>query len=220
MDKQRDIDIEMTLAARSVLYGLLHRVFADVPDTSLAELEQSEVVQTACEVYRDIAGRFGKMYDLAVPALRDDDGNNSATVDGEYNRLFVGVGKPAVSTWESVYLTGNSALFQENTLAVRRFFERYNLQSRDYPRVADDHIAIELAFMREMSMRTADNPSAQDILEAQNSFLQSHLGLWVGQFAQEVEAKSKVNYYRAYARFLAEFIETDSALLGWTLQND
>ena len=138
------------------------------------------------------------------------------SLDGEYNRLFVGVGKPAVCMWESVYATGNASLFQENTLAVRRIYERFGLQSRDYPRVADDHLAIELAFMRELALRAMQGQAAErnEVLAAQLDFIEKHLGTWVGSFAIQVNEQDRTGHYRNYASLLDDFIELDREVLS------
>ena len=213
------IDIEMTLASRSILYGLLQRVFSETPDAALDELEHSEVTRTAAQVYADLATRFDCRGSecFLIPERPDGfDGDRSPlSLEGEYNRLFVGVGKPAVCTWESIYATGNAALFQANTLTVRQFYERFGLQSRDYPRTADDHVAIELAFMRELAIRSieAHENSLCQLLHAQLEFLNAHLGTWVEAFAKQVSDADKTGYYRSYALMLQAFVNTDKAVL-------
>ena len=214
-------DVEMALGARAVLYGLFQRVFAEVPDEALREHEQSDVVATAFEVYRGLAAQLGVEAErLTAPSASEEvtasaDGT-ARTLSGEYNRLFVGVGKPDVCMWESIYTTGNAALFQEHTLTVRRFFQRFGLQSRDYPRTADDHLAIELAFMREMAIRSmmAESDERLKLLEAQAEFLRDHLGTWVGKFAGQVSDAGAPAYYREYADALATFIQVDAAVLS------
>lgn len=83
------------------------------------------------------------------------------TLEGEYNRLFVGVGKPAVCMWESIYATGINALFQPNTLEVRNVYLRNGFKPLGMGKVADDHMAIELAFMRELALETTRAGEAQ-----------------------------------------------------------
>lgn len=103
------------------------------------------------------------------------------TLEGEYNRLFVGVGKPAVCMWESIYATGINALFQPNTLEVRNVYLRNGFKPLGMGKVADDHMAIELAFMRELALETTRAGEAQraSLLTEQRLFLEEHLLRWV-----------------------------------------
>lgn len=216
-----DIDEDMVLAARALIYGLLQRVFSEIPDSLLSEQERSEIVIEALGVYRDIALLIGKHEDAAAlspdraPSRTTENTLVQPSLEGEYNRLFVGVGKPAVCVWESVYLTGNSSLFQASTLQVRHFYKRFGLQSRDRIHVADDHIAIELAFLRELAIRALDLDGEErcELLQAQRDFLQQHLGRWIISFTDNVMNADKIGYYCDYARLLRSFVAIDQHAL-------
>lgn len=222
MHSTPDTDDTMLLAARAVIYGLLQRVFSETPDELLHERERSEIVVEALDVYRSLAASARAREDASTlspcgePECPAAGSLEHPTLEGEYNRLFVGVGKPAVCVWESVYLTGNSSLFQTNTLHVRRFYEQFGLQSRDRPRAADDHIAIELAFLRELALRSLDSEGDERcrLLRAQLDFLELHLGKWVHSFADNVVEADRTGYYGGYARLLGAFVETDLCALA------
>ena len=126
------------------------------------------------------------------------------TLEGEYNRLFVGVGKPAVCMWESIYATGINALFQPNTLEVRNVYLRNGFKPLGMGKVADDHMAIELAFMRELALETTRAGEAQraSLLTEQRLFLEEHLLRWVDAFAERVVEHDRSGYYRDYAACL------------------
>lgn len=222
MHSTHDIDESMVLAARAMIYGLLQRVFSETPDALLHEQERSEIVAEALAVYRSLATPLRACENASALSPYGGPERSAAgspahpSLEGEYNRLFVGVGKPAVCVWESVYLTGNSSLFQENTLQVRRFYERFGLQSRDHLRVADDHVAIELAFLRELAIRSSGSEGnvKRRLLSAQLDFLEHHLGKWVGDFADNVIHADITGYYDHYARLLESFVETDRCALA------
>lgn len=223
MHSKGSIDETMALAARTVMYGLLQRVFAEVPDEALHEMEGSEVTGQALDVYRSLAAHFGMPDEESAfspkgkpSALEGKNASLPLSLEGEFNRLFVGVGKPAVSVWESVYRTGDSSLFQPNTLEVRRCYEAFGLQSRDYPRVADDHLAIELAFLRELAIRTIgiESDRKQALLCAQRDFLLHHLSAWVDAFADNVAKADRAGYFSHYARLLKAFVKIDTHVLS------
>lgn len=228
MHSMHDLDENMVLAARAVLYGLLQRVFSETPDDLLHEQERSEITGKALEVYRNLALQSNayKNADPLSPITKPEpqavDSPAQPSLEGEYNRLFVGVGKPAVSVWESVYLTGNSSLFQASTLQVRRCYERFGLQSRDRPRVADDHLAIELAFLRELAIQTmrAEGAERKQILQAQRDFIIEHLAKWIHAFAGNVAETDKTGYYSDYAQLLECFVETDLYALSFLCESE
>jgi TorA maturation chaperone TorD len=56
--------------------------------------------------------------------------------------------------WASVYLSKERLIFDENTLAVRRFYRDWKLETVHYKKEPDDHIGLELEFMAILSERT------------------------------------------------------------------
>lgn len=267
MGQERSLDLESVLVSRAVMYGLLQRVFSEVPDEDLAANEACEVVGQCFAVLEDACGLRDCRSCMAAPWLgasedperggsegsvgdaaggdgiavdatsiaTDDVADSSCsgvdaagdgavrtplTLEGEYNRLFVAVGKPAVCPWESMHLTGINALFQQNTIEVRRFYARHGLEARDAGRVADDHMAIELAFMREVALQAAKEEGSlrSELLHAQRQFLSEHLICWVDSFAEQVIQQDRSGYYCGYARLLADFIARDAVLLDKLLE--
>ncbi|MCB8816455.1 molecular chaperone TorD family protein [Desulfosporosinus shakirovi] len=71
----------------------------------------------------------------------------------EYTRLFIGPTKLPVPPWESVYVSKERLLFQESSLKVRQrqCYLNYNFLPAKYRSEADDHIALELDFMYNLS---------------------------------------------------------------------
>ena len=207
MNQVQSDALDEVLVARAAMYGLLQRVFSDVPDRALAENESCEVMDQCFEVLGEAWGlrdcRTCKVGEGAGPKAPDA---APLTLEGEYNRLFVGVGKPAVCMWESIYATRVNALFQPNTLEVRNVYLR---------NVADDHMAIEFAFMRELALETTRAGEAQraSLLTEQRLFLEEHLLRWVDAFAERVVEHDRSGYYRDYARLLADFVDKDAAFL-------
>ena len=227
MTQIETVDIEETLVARSALYGLLQRVFSDVPDDDLARNESSAVMDQCFDVLRLAYGledrRSVAIGEVAARAQSDGTCMETDwTLEGEYTRLFVGVGKPAVCLWESICITGVNALFQPGTLAVRQFYASLGFEARDKGRVADDHMAIELAFMRELALAASRelNPRRMELLQAQCAFLAEHLSRWVDSFAEQVVASDKSGYYAGYARLLADFVACDGEFLAGITSGD
>jgi TorA maturation chaperone TorD len=66
----------------------------------------------------------------------------------EYTRLFVGPGQLAAAPWELVYRTGKRELLQPGVVQIRALYEHEGCLPAERPNVSDDHLAIELDFMR------------------------------------------------------------------------
>jgi len=138
----------------------------------------------------------------------------------EYLRLFVGPGKVLAPPWASVYLSKERIIFDENTLAVRKFYRDWNLETVNYKKEPDDHIGLELGFMAILSERTlAAYEKGQEevfrpLLQGQGTFLQDYLLPWVAGFCQQILDHSNQPLYRGLALFTPLYLEMDAGLLA------
>ena len=189
MNQVQSDALDEVLVARAAMYGLLQRVFSDVPDRALAENESCEVMDQCFEVLGEAWGlrdcRTCKVGEGAGPKVPEQD------------------------------IDGINALFQPNTLEVRNVYLRNGFKPLGMGKVADDHMAIELAFMRELALETTRAGEAQraSLLTEQRLFLEEHLLRWVDAFAERVVEHDRSGYYRDYARLLADFVDKDAAFL-------
>lgn len=134
----------------------------------------------------------------------------------DYTQLFVGPGVLKAPPWESAYASEERLLFQESTLDVRKTYLKYELISNGYPREADDHIALELDFMKNMILKTIDSEAYEEIeslLQEQNSFLKKHLLWWIPFFSGDIVSRSNSMFYRGMARLLEGFLKLDEKLI-------
>lgn len=120
-------------------------------------------------------------------------------LESDFNRLFVGPRHPLAPPWESYYLSRDHLLFQEQTLAVRQIYRRFGLETSSPGSVPDDSLGLELAFMAELCARRCAAPGQDEIREAQQGFLDSHLLLWAPQCLRLVIEHSRLDYYRGAA---------------------
>ncbi|MBK8797751.1 MAG: molecular chaperone TorD family protein [Anaerolineales bacterium] len=79
-----------------------------------------------------------------LPALRE-----------EYTVLFIGLERVAAPPWESVYLSRDHLLFDEQTLQVRDAYAAFGLQIPHIDREPDDHIGFELLFLAHLMQQAA-----------------------------------------------------------------
>ena len=213
--------IELALVARPALYGALYGVFANEPSAELlASLEGTEL-QTLVDAL--MGERGAKPLAALAEAAARAQGAGEASVDrleGAYNRLFVGPAKPEAGPWESLHRGKEGTLFCQTTLDVRRCYVEQGLIPQSYPNVADDHVALEIDFVRRLGERARDAWAAGDrdaaagALAASREFLSDHLGVWVGTWAEAVEQAPHGELYREAARLLEAYVACDLQLLG------
>ncbi|MGE0804140.1 MAG: molecular chaperone [Burkholderiaceae bacterium] len=132
--------------------------------------------------------------DAAFEVLSDD-----------YTRLFVGPGRLGAAPWESVYVNKDRAVFQLETAAVSRWYERFGVAiASDYNEPAD-HVGLEFSFMAHLANLTVQASMDEDgeevgrLIAAQRGFVGQHLARWVPAWADEVERNAKTGCYVALA---------------------
>jgi TorA maturation chaperone TorD len=107
----------------------------------------------------------------------------------DYVRLLVGLDKVLAAPWASVYLDVDKLLFSEQTLFVRRYFERYGMQLKDKYSEPDDHIGLELEFIA--CLLELDECSAA------YDFAQKFVATWIDRWNSDVQEYAQSGYYRA-----------------------
>jgi len=189
--------------ARADFYALLSRLYAAAPDAALLRA-------IAAADPLSIAVDHGPAHDLATSwrVL----GTASAAMDpaaasGEYQDLFVGVGKSEVSLHASAYVpnTGRSEL-----ATVRATLAGLGLGRKSGVSVYEDHLSAVCETMRVLVAGSVGvEPFA---LTDQRRFFDTHLGSWVFACCTAIKACPIANYYRRVAEFTEFFmaIERDS----------
>ncbi len=106
----------------------------------------------------------------------------------------------------------------DSTMDVKRRYHEagLDLSVKEVP----DHIALELEFMyflvfKESVAIQEGGAEATVYQDRQVSFLQTHLAVWVPEFADQVIEHAQTDFYRNLARTTKSFIEKDlSVILG------
>lgn len=151
-----------------------------------------------------------------VAAVPDD--VESLRVD--HAKLFVGPFELLAPPYESVYLDDPERVMTESTREVLAAYREEGLDvGLDEPA---DHVAAELEFLyvlvgTELEALGEPDPEpevAADYLRRQHAFLESHLGRWIGAFADEVGEHARTEFYRTLARETAAFVEADARWLS------
>ena len=208
------IPSESVLAARHLLYAQFQALLGSKP-----------TAEALAAVDADLLGEAFLEVGLAQPRALIDalHGAADAMAQGDdsladaYTRCFEGPGRLPAPVWESVYFSGDPSLFQESTLRVRNAYRAAGFIPAQYPHVADDHVAIELDFMRALAqLAVAAQEGSREqaaALATSKAFLDQHLGRWAGMYAQRLEDAGANWFYAAAARALCSFVEHDRDVL-------
>ncbi len=131
----------------------------------------------------------------------------------DYAKLFVGPYGILAPPYGSVYLEDTRRVMGNSTMDVRN---KYGEEGLDIGlKEAPDHIAIELEFMyflihKEVeAIEFSDSVTAAGYLKKQKVFLESHLGIWVSEFADNVEVNAQTEFYKNLARLTKSFVNKD-----------
>jgi putative dimethyl sulfoxide reductase chaperone len=120
----------------------------------------------------------------------------------EYMRIFVGIGKVPVPVWESVYFSDAKLLFQKQTLDVRNWFRRFQLEAEKLHQEPDDHIGLELQFLGHLAglgleaLDEQNDARLQELISAQRDFLNQHLLKWILKWEKLLLKHAKTDFYK------------------------
>lgn len=121
----------------------------------------------------------------------------------DYTRLFIGVDGVLAPPWESVHLSREHLLFQEQTLQVRQWYLRHGLQVVEQDKEPDDHVGLELTFLAHLAAQALsalqddeDEARFHLLLDAQRNFLVQHPLRWVPKWSQQVIGHAQTDFYR------------------------
>jgi len=120
----------------------------------------------------------------------------------DYARLFIGLGKVLAPPWESVYFNVDHLVFQEQTLQVRDWYRRFNIEPVNLFKEPDDHIGLELSFLSYLTQKALDAHHSSNLAEFQNyikaekQFLAEHVLNWAPYWCTLVYENAQSGYYK------------------------
>lgn len=208
------------LHGRAFVYELGHTVFGGEPDEGLFETLRSDVFVATVEQLAEQVDSLAGLSDY-LATLRDDEvrAEELERAVSDYQRVVLGLGAmSAAHPWESFYTNNRQLLFQRETLEVRTAYREFGYLPEQYPRVADDHIALECAFMAALAAQTIkvfgeDAEGVGELIEGQLRFVRGHLMKWLDRFAADLDADAAAGLYATVAAVLAGYLAFDAASL-------
>lgn len=210
---------ELIYQSREAVYALLRRLFDDAPDQELfAWLLAERPFSEFPFVFENGANAFLEQVDQA---------SQQATLEelrADFKRLFWGPGRMEAPPWESVYRNDERRLFDSHTLQVRETYARHGMEFVRKNKAPEDHIAIELEFMRILTERLlkalelGDEAAERLLLQEQRDFLKLHMRVWVPLFVKLTQENANTEFYGALAGVLDAFLAWDAAALEELLE--
>ncbi len=212
---ERREEIEGFWYGRAFMYELAGVVFGGEPDESLVGVLSSgdcvaalEGLAGTCEGAGALAGFCTLVFPGRLPEMRS-----------AYDRAILGLGERRSHPWESAYTSPRRLLMQVETLEVRNAYREFGYLPKLYPSVADDHVALECAFMAALAKRsvealeTGDEAGLRRLVDGQERFLHGHLLRWLGRYAEDLHEDAPGSLYALCADALVSLVEHDAIFL-------
>lgn len=193
------------LVGESLLCGLLGKILYEEPDQAWLETLIREDVFAETPLGADQAETQRGLELLQRWANENRNGISETEMKAlkqDHLNLFIGVDKVLAPLWESVYFSEKKLVFQEQTLQVREWYSRFQLQAERINREPDDHIGLELIFIAHLASRALqaieenDKAAFNELLQAQRDFLSEHLLCWGPSWAKLVKRHAQTDFYR------------------------
>jgi TorA maturation chaperone TorD len=182
-------------AARADVYALLARLFHSAPDATLLA-----ALASAPELGGD--GALDRAWRDVCLASRAMD---AEAARDEYEALFGGVGKSAISLYAGYY--AGAPAVDHPRVRVQRDMAALGLAPRADNAEPEDHFAALFDVMRVAVAGGAGREAAD--LEQQRRFFEGHVAPAAPPFFGALESAQHANYYRKVARFGAAFLELE-----------
>lgn len=209
------------LEVRAFVYRILQSLFGGEPNSEMLQLFQGETTTSALLSCGEGGGSLPEAEEL-VAVLRGISSDCVSALAHRYTKLFIGPDSLEAWPWESMYLSRDKVLFQQVTLDVRNAYRSAGFLPAQYPRVADDHVALECAFMAEMADRAAaahragDAVACRRFLVQSSEFAREHLLKWLPSYAADLRRTDEDGLYGVTASFASRFVEEDvKAIDAW-----
>lgn len=223
MAEQSTVELQEAIGihrSRANLYDLLARLYRVEVDPLL--LEQMRAMYFPAKTGDDL---MDTGYHKISSYLNNIDEESLTELAVDYVRTFIGHGidgHSAAYPFESVYTSVKRLMMQDSRDQVLAIYRSEHLEKDDSWNEGEDHIALELEFMKTMANRTADALDAGDEAEAarlvrvQHSFIADHLGKWFPAMARDMRRFAKTDLYQGLADLTEGFLRIDAQFLAET----
>ncbi|MDJ1007068.1 MAG: molecular chaperone TorD family protein [Paracoccaceae bacterium] len=179
-------------ALRADMYALLATLLARPPGQDVLD-KAASLSGDASEIGRGVTA-LGKLARQATPA----------SVEREYNALFIGLGRGELLPYASYYLTG---FLNEKPLALlRQHMAKLGIERAGDVKEPEDHIATLCEMMAGL-IRGAFGEVLS--VEDQHAFFNTHVATWAGHFFGDLEGAKGSVFYAPVGKIGRAFMEIE-----------
>ena len=178
---------------RADLYNFLGVILSGPPDELL-------LAQTA-----SLTGDDGPLGQAITTLARMAKVSRPKTVESEYNKLFIGLGRGELLPYASYYLTG--FLNEKPLAALRRDMAAQGLARAENVFEPEDNIASLMEMMGALIVGRFGQPAD---LQKQRDFFNKHIGPWAGHFYSDLEAAKNSVFYAPVGSIGRAFMEIEA----------
>ena len=133
------------------------------------------------------------------------EGGRLSQLEGEYQELFIGIGRGELVPYGSWYMTG--FLMEKPLGELRRDLHALGFEREPGVHEPEDHVAALCDVMAQLAL------DPQIPVERQRAFFQAHLGPWAERFCGDLEQAQAALFYKAVARLGSEFFALERRYL-------
>jgi TorA maturation chaperone TorD len=212
--------LQTLTTARRDLYGLLSSTYVQIPESKVFELKwepASELLKVPQEGSKKVFKQIHKGLNLVEPYASDKariDQGTLRSLSRDWTRLFRGVDRHGMlPPYESLYRAERSQ--KKTAQEINRLFSGMGIQVPEEWHQPSDYIGVELDLMRllcEKEFRLRDDGernALREAVEAENSFLEDHLALWIPIFCKRMLEEAREAYYLGIAHLTSGLVGFD-----------
>lgn len=208
--------------ARAAFYSFLGAHFTTLPDAAFVERMRSEDFTSMLEalvndesVEADVATGASLMGAYLEKTREDDVPQLAEELGVDRTRLYRGV-TPAYGPpppYETVWTRSRAGQDIGILQTLAGLYREQGLAPSPDLKERLDYIGVELDFMRELALREAaawesgKPETAATWVEAQQAFMNEHLGEWAPAFIEKALEWAKTDFYKGHLHMLRGFIE-------------
>lgn len=180
------------------------------PDPAFAE---ERLFESLCEAAGRISPELGGSARKLGAAFAAED-LQALLLD--YTRLFLGPMQPLARPYGSYWLSGESTVMQDSTMALLALYREAGFEVDAEVHEAPDHVAVELEFLYLLTFKCneAQRAGYTEVNAAwehlRGLFLGEHLGGWIGRFAGAARAGARTAFYRELADLTERFVRLET----------
>ncbi len=198
--------------SRSKIYHLLSLLYRDEMSLDMVrKIKQNKISEKLVELSQQasIPDDFKSGLCHIVNALNATSEEIFSKLRYDYAELFLNAGPNPAFPYASCHGSRGPVVMQNAVFQVRKAYREAGVHKKNDYSDLDDHIAVELEFLRYLTRQAANNDNSQEqILH----FLQNHLVKWAVEFCNIVTGAAKTPFYQGLAQLTASFLSHEEKI--------